>query len=208
VWLLAKLPGEIRVADDDITEKYLLLSNGHDGLSSVQVKFTPIRVVCNNTLTMALRRGAKAIRVVHTRDMKLRLETARQNLHLINSHYQEIEGNFAAMVKVKMNNARLSSYLTVVFPDPEEPNDERAFERECRDRARAAFLFENGTGNKLKGVAGTLWAAYNGVAELVDHGRRRRSTGQHLEHIWFGSGAAVKARAFKAATVQAEQWRE
>ena len=53
----AKLPDRIRVIGDDITDKYLLLSNSHDGHGAVQVKFTPIRVVCNNTLTMALNRG-------------------------------------------------------------------------------------------------------------------------------------------------------
>jgi phage/plasmid-like protein (TIGR03299 family) len=68
IWLLAKLPSQIVVVGDDVADKYLLLSNSHDGGSAVQVKFTPVRVVCNNTLTLALSSGP-TIRVAHTRNM-------------------------------------------------------------------------------------------------------------------------------------------
>lgn len=50
-------------------------------------------------------------------------------------------------------------------------------------------------GNDEPAIAGTLWAAYNGIAEMVDHGRSRRTAKQHLEHIWFGSGYSLKVRA-------------
>jgi hypothetical protein len=46
---------------------------------------------------------------------------------------------------------------------------------------------------------GTLWAAYNGIAEMVDHGRNKRTPEQHLEHIWFGGGCSIKVRAFEIA---------
>jgi phage/plasmid-like protein (TIGR03299 family) len=78
VWVLAKLPGEIRVKGDDIAEKFLLLSNSYDGESSVQLKFTPIRVVCQNTLTMALQSGY-TVKVSHHPSLAKRMEVAKAN---------------------------------------------------------------------------------------------------------------------------------
>ncbi len=77
IWILAKLPEDIRVTDDDITNKFLLLSNSHDGTSAVQVKFTPIRVVCQNTLTQALKRGP-TVWVAHTQNIHERLREAAE----------------------------------------------------------------------------------------------------------------------------------
>jgi phage/plasmid-like protein (TIGR03299 family) len=204
VWILAKLPGCIQVADDDITHKYLLLSNSHDGLGSVQIRFTPVRVVCANTLGQALREQGATIRVAHTRDLNQRLALARRNLKIVDTRYALIEAAFRQMVAVKMDRARLTTYLTMVFPDPNDPEDDRAAERVYKQRQRAALLFENGAGNKLRAVAGTLWTAYNGVAELVDHAPTKRGDSARLEHIWFGSGAGVKVRAFEAAKKQME----
>ena len=110
VWMLAKLPDDIQVAVGDISNKYLLLSNSHDGRSSVQIKFTPVRVVCNNTLVQALGSG-ETIRVSHTSDLRNRLDIARQNLRLINTRYTSIESTFRDMVRVKMDDTRLAAYL-------------------------------------------------------------------------------------------------
>jgi hypothetical protein len=68
VWILAKLPSDIVITDKDITKKFLLLSNSHDGTGSVQIKFTPVRIVCHNTLTQALKEGEASIRIPHTLD--------------------------------------------------------------------------------------------------------------------------------------------
>lgn len=118
VWILAKLPGEIRVIGDDITEKYLLLSNSHDGSGSVHLKFTPIRVVCKNTLTMALSDGT-GVRVKHTPSLPERMALADQALGIINSRFTKIGIDFARLATVSMNDTKLSEYLQLVFAKAE-----------------------------------------------------------------------------------------
>ena len=205
IWILVKLPGSIKVTGQDISEKYLLLSNSHDGESSVQIKFTPIRVACWNTLTMALSKGP-TIRVAHTQDLNKRLENARSALRLIDEHYKRIEETFKAMAAIRMTSKRLEEYLASVFPDPSDITEKQRWRRTAQNRESAAYLFDHGKGNSLPGVAGTLWAAFNGITEFVDHKPTRRTPREHLESIWFGDGYQLKARAFEIAKGQIDVW--
>jgi phage/plasmid-like protein (TIGR03299 family) len=205
VWILAKLPGEIKVIGDDVVNKFLLLSNSHDGESSVQVKFTPIRVACSNTLTMALRRGP-TLRISHTASLTQRMEQAKQNLGIITTRYEQIQNDFAALGKVFLNQNRLQEFLTSVFPDPEDVADERGRRRASEARSNCAIFFETGRGNDMPRVRGTLWAAYNGVTEYIDHQKVKADRSKHLHSIWFGDGYLTKARAFRAAIERARQW--
>jgi phage/plasmid-like protein (TIGR03299 family) len=204
IWIMAKLPSDIIVKGDDVAEKYLLLSNSHDGQSSVQVKFTPIRVVCQNTLTMALSEG-RTIRVAHTKDMADRLERARAMLGIIERRYDGIGLTFQRMCKVQVDRERLSGYLSKVFPDPTDEEDETARRRALHNRLLAEHLFDQGKGNNVAGVRGTLWAAYNGVTELVDHRETKQTDDRRLDAMWFGEGYSTKARAFRIAKEMLQQ---
>lgn len=205
IWILAKLPDHIRVVGDDIVDKYLLLSNSHDGASSVQVKFTPIRVVCQNTLTMALSQG-RTVRVAHTRHLHHRLRRAERLLGIIHTRFDDIEEAFVAMAKVQMGNGRLQEYLKLVYPDPRDDEDEKARKKVDVSRARAEYFFIHGEGNDQDRVKGTLWAAYNGITELVDHQQTQQTPEGRLNSVWFGSGYGTKARAFEVAQDKVRTW--
>ena len=205
IWILAKLPSDIRVIGDDIANKYLLLSNSHDGNSSVQIKFTPIRVVCQNTLTMALKRGP-TLRVAHTKDVRERLRNAEKMLRLIHVKFDQIAETFSTMARINLSSKQLQEYLELVFPFPVDPEDQKALAKVQRDRAWSEYFFDQGKGNSDKGVEGTLWAAYNGVAELVDHRGPKSSNDQRLNSVWFGDGYWVKARAFSVANDRLKYW--
>ncbi|OPZ30038.1 MAG: hypothetical protein BWZ02_00869 [Lentisphaerae bacterium ADurb.BinA184] len=214
VWVLTKLAGDgIRVGrgGEDAVGRYLLLSNSHDGRSAVQVKFTPIRVVCNNTLTLALKRGP-CLKVEHTREMKRRLELAKQLLVEIIDGYAEIEQAFKRFATTPLGDKELHAYLDAVFPPPTPPASPKKesaarYEAECEraKRHRGCCMELFGTWrNRLPGTAGTLWAAYNSVTEYVDHyyvagNSRALSPSGRLQSMWFGRGSLTKAVAFSKA---------
>jgi len=206
-----------------VTEKYLLLSNSHDGGSAVQVKFTPIRVVCQNTLTMALGMG-RAIRVAHTCDVRKRLRQAESLIGIVRQGFAVIEEKFMAMADVLMDTGRLDEYLHLVFPDAAHsrgrgdgllPPPEDRLQRRQRDaqkrvdanRTWARHFFHNGKGNQADGIRGTLWAAYNGVAELIDHRGSGLNAERRLKSAWFGQGYLTKARAYRIAVENMPVWK-
>jgi phage/plasmid-like protein (TIGR03299 family) len=204
IWLLAKLPRLFRIAGDDVAEPYLLLTNGHDGKSSVTVKFTTVRVVCQNTLTLALH-GGESFRVVHTTDVKHRLRGAGHLLARIQRRHDTLEASMKTMARVQVNRSRLAEYLTQVFPDG-DPADEAAVLRARRSREWSEYFFDQGKGNRLPGVRGSVWAAFNGVTEWLDHRKTRQNPHQRLTSIWFGDNYRTKARAFELADEKAAVW--
>jgi phage/plasmid-like protein (TIGR03299 family) len=217
VWVLAKLTNPIDIKGDK-TDKYLLLSNSHDGKSSVQIKYTPIRVVCNNTLSWALAQNAN-YQVAHTQKLPEKMKQAQELFERIACEYADIEKKFKKLADIPIQDEkRLNSYLTLVYPEPAKPDVkgkvkewERRVETIKRDRACSAWLFQNPRRQPVKEVRNTLWTAYNAVTEYVDHcispaKSRFFSPAVHLNSIWFGSRAATKVNAFKVAGECATLW--
>ena len=205
VWMLAKLPSQIVVIGDDVADKYLLLSNSHDGQSAVQVKFTPVRVVCQNTLMLALSDGP-IIRIAHTPNMQRRFEQARRLLGIVERGYGNLAATFRAMCKLSLDAAKLNEYLAEVFPAPADLENEKAVKRVEDSRLWSRYFFEQGKGNQLPGVRRTLWAAYNGVTEMIDHRRIQQSADRRLDSVWFGGGYLTKAKALRVAKKKLEVW--
>lgn len=207
VWVLARVTSDQEIVPGDRISKYLLLSNSHDGKSAVHVKFTPVRVVCRNTLNQAMESGP-TLRVAHTLSMKDRLQDVAQAVKRIDASFNELGATFRRLAGVSMNTQCLDEYLQMVFLEPKRLSDDRVYRRALRqmqeDRNWAKRLFEAGKGNDIKGVAGTLWAAYNGVTEYVDFHKYKTGDGKWLETIWFGAGDAIKTRAFDAALTIAQ----
>jgi hypothetical protein len=92
---------------------------------------------------------------------------------------------FQAMSRVKLDRSRLGEYLTAVYPDSPEPDKQLLAQR---DRGSSEFFFDQGKGNRLAAVEGTLWAGLNGVTEWIDHRQTRQNANQRLNSAWFWQG--------------------
>lgn len=203
VWMLAKLPGEIRVRDSvDVTEQYLLLSNSHDGSSSLRVFFTPIRVVCANTLGVAERRGrGHGVSVIHKGNLEAKVAEAQEILGLAKRFYDNLEDRINRLAWHYPTTEQLESYFQTLYPDRRGTKSRRAE----NVRNELFRLFENGRGQNLPETKLTTWAAFNAITEFVDHHRSTRGrtdqerASNRLESAWFGSGARLKRQAWDLA---------
>jgi phage/plasmid-like protein (TIGR03299 family) len=195
IWLLAKLPDYIRINGNDLVEKYLLLVNSHDGSSTVRVKLTPIRVVCENTLSLALSGAEQEVHVRHTLNAKEKLKEAHEILGLTNKLYSELDAIFNRMSERQVEQQALSDYVKAIFPDNPASTD-HSWVKKVHDTI--FDLADSGEGAKM--AKGTLWGAYNAVTEYVDHYRNPKGDEtQRLKSMWFGSGERIKKNAFRAA---------
>lgn len=203
IWILAKLNGIIQVKGHDITEKYLLLTNRHDGGGSVRIMFTPIRVVCQNTLNMALEDGTKfQAKLRHTVSMGTRVDQVRDALGIVNQKFAFFERAAQKLATVELTREAFESYLKGcgVIPANMADLDGRSKSLAETMIQEVTNRFEHGKGNDAVGIKGTLWAAFNGVTEYVDYGRTTRGGDDgRARSLLFGSGAALKQKAWDTA---------
>jgi len=203
IWMLAKLPGHIRVKNsDDLVDKFLLLSNSHDGSAAMRVFFTPIRVVCQNTLTLA-ERGSRGqgVSILHKGDLQAKIHDAQQVLGFATRFYDDAGERINRLASHYPSQTQLTAYFRELYPDPEEGSNTRA----ANVRQELHRLFEEGIGHDEPSIKHSSWVAFNAVTEFVDHVRPGRGlndserTSRRLDSIWFGSGAQLKQKAWKLA---------
>lgn len=201
VWVLAKLNRDpLVIAAGDEVEKFILLSHGHDGSLAVRVGFTPIRVVCANTLALAHGSDAsKLIRLKHTKDVLTNLANVREIVDAANAEFVATAEQYRLLARKDINQADLRKYVKRVLKveDKEEISTRTANQIEHIVR-----LFETGRGNDLPSIRGTLWAGYNAVSEYLGY-ERGRSQQSRLDSLWFGDSAALNRFALEVALAMA-----
>jgi len=199
IWIMAKLPDDTIITKDDVVEKYLLLTNSHDGTSALRMYFTPVRVVCQNTLILSLHDARNGVSIRHVGDIKTKVTEARRVLGLAVNYYTKFSEDAHALVKYQMSKVELEAYFDYALRGKNAGSKEESG-RFLNERDALFNLFEGGKGNKLEGVRGSAWCAYNAVTEYTDHYKTIRKLGDdqtnRLKNIWFGTGALIKGRAY------------
>ena len=194
VWLLAEISSmRIEPVKGDVSTPFLLLSNGHDGRASLRILPTAVRVVCQNTCTMALQQGNReGITIRHSGDMAAKVLTARKALGLCADAVETYAEQARELASRPMTLPAFLSFAEGLIPNPAAPASPARAEGA---RERLEELFEAGPGTDIKGVRGTRWAALNAVTDYSAHWRT--TTGKtdgvkaanRLERLWFGPSA-------------------
>lgn len=209
VWVLAKMKGELLVGENDKIDKYVLLSNSHDGSSAVTVKVTPVRVVCNNTLSAALsqkdRLKKNEFSLRHTSSVKEKLEQAQMTLETVNAAYDQLGKVWSQMAEIELPRFERFKFINRVFPDKAESKNDTRLKTL---RTEVLQLFEKGAGMDLVSANGTLWGAYNAVTEHVTHSvstRKGSTMDTHMDNLWFGRLNDTLDRAFQVSMDMMEE---
>ena len=200
VWVLAELNNDpMEIVKGDEISKFILLSNSHDGSTAVRVGFTPIRVVCANTLAMAHHNSSsKLLRIRHSSQLYKNLNEVREIMNLANQEFETTAEKYKWLATRKINGADLVKYVKILLDvDPNKVNDDLPT-RTVNNITRIIDLCLNGMGNKNTPAAGTYWAAYNGISEYLNH-KQGRNTSNRLNNLWFGTNLAKNKQALDLA---------
>ena len=200
IWIMAALKSpEMEIVKGDVVKKYLLLSNGHDGIMGIRVGFTPVRVVCANTLAGAHNNAeSKLISVFHSQRSLDNLELIKDSINIANASFEATAEQYRAMAKTAVRKEHLAKYVDIVFYNNKQAETDR--EKLARENLTENItrLFEYGYGNQMPGVSGTVWALYNGVTQYLSY-EAGRSQDTRLNNLWFGTAQTLNQRAFDTA---------
>ncbi|MBS7457899.1 DUF932 domain-containing protein [Coralloluteibacterium stylophorae] len=192
-WALARTGQSVSLKGRDRVDGYLLLATACDGTLATTAQFTSVRVVCNNTLSIALGDNRGAIKVPHRSQFDP--SVVKRQLGLTVSTWDAFVARMKALVEHPVDPDSVDGLLrrVLTYPTPDGSGvsvNEQAFKT-------ARGLYDGaGKGSELASARGTAWGVLNSVTEFVDHQRRARSDDHRREAAWFGQGAQIKQKAW------------
>lgn len=197
-WALARTGQSATLKGSDTVNGYLLLATSCDGSLATTATPTTVRVVCNNTLQIAINGAAHALKVRHS--TKFDPQAIKKELGVAVSQWDAFMYRMKTLAERKVKSHEAMSYFLKVLCEGSEPtNGSATLVNERALKAVQALYDGQGKGAELAAAKDTAWGLLNAVTEFVDHERRARSTDHRLDSALFGQGANLKQRALNHA---------
>lgn len=180
IWLLAKLPQEYIIAGDRISP-YLVFSNTHDGSGAVRVAITPIRVVCNNTLNIALATAKRSFSMVHTGDINKKIDEAKSTLFLAGKYMEGLGKEIENLRMKKLSDRQVEEYISMLIPEGEKDTVQQHRNiRKLRENMRARYY----DAPDLKEIGNNAYRFINAVSDFATHAEPLRRTSNFKENLF------------------------
>lgn len=195
LWALAKTGQETQLRGGDQVGAYLLLATSCDGTLCTTAQFTSVRVVCNNTLQMAVGDSTGAVKVPHSTIFDPK--AVKEALGLGLSSWERFVIDIKRLADRPIHKFEAMNFLVDVLGDPNLPLADQPNQKGLQQVY--ALYSGQGRGAELSSANGTAWGLLNAVTQYVDHERRARSTDHRLDSAWFGQGATLKGKALHKA---------
>lgn len=203
VWILAKLPDTLSILGVDDVETYVLMVNSHNGSSAIQTMLTTVRVVCANTLRLALSSGLREVKIRHSANAKEKIQEAARLMGIVTKEVKEVEQVFTKMASTPFSSFQAQGFFNTLYPAPLPGEDGKVSERARTNYekrlASLTDIFARGSGADLATTRGTLFGAFNAVTDYVDHFGRAVKPDVHMESVLFGHGDGLKQAAMQLA---------
>ena len=195
VWALAKVKESFTVFGDDKVDSYLLFSNPHMYGKSIDVRFTPIRVVCNNTLTYSLNQQAQLSYKMGHRT-QFNPEIVKETLGLAHEKFEKYREVAQFLGEKQFTDEGLIEYYNIVFPKTSGDRKVEKFEDLSRNAKLAHEVLETQPGHEF--AKGSWWQAFNSITYVTDH-IQGRNADNRLYSNWFGGNQNRKVLALDKA---------
>lgn len=181
VWLLARLPKEYIISGEQISP-YLVFSNSHDGSAAVRVAVTPIRVVCNNTLNLALSTAKRSWAMVHTGNIKGKIHEAQETLFMAENYMSKLGKEFEELKRQKLSERQVKEYIELLLPLEKTSGLVTAKNvKKLRDDLRARYY----DAPDLQDVGGNnAYRFINAVSDFATHNEPLRRTANYKENLF------------------------
>jgi phage/plasmid-like protein (TIGR03299 family) len=214
VWVLAKLNRDpVEIAKDDFIEKFLLLSSSHDGSLSVRVGFTPIRVVCANTLAAAHNdKQSKLLKLRHTKMVHAGLEAVHDIIDTVNADFEATAEQFKMLAKKGINQADLVKFVLRVMVEDDPKKLEGKISTKMQNIVQSICERIESKTNSMPSIRGSWWAAYNAMTEHLSHAAggeagkiitEEEKANNRVASLWFGKNGKLNNLALKIAVEMA-----